>query len=234
MPAQPGGRPGFVDGVGAFLHTPSRGRAVPVVLDALTMRDARLRVHNEVELRLPVAARITLELVHERGINVSLPARLVELRKGDVTRALTVDFVSDQGASALLDPRIAHLFDKRGSFRVKPSESAPIELTVMPSGEGAELMEAAEVLDISSDGIGLLVSRRFERSTAHTTRLACLLKLPGAATTHPITGTIRHRTVVGPSHVRYGLRWELTESPADRRVYEDLLAYVVTRLGDLG
>lgn len=212
-----------------MLHTPAQPSGVVVELLDWSLRGARLRVPNELDPRLAVGAMASLTVAHPDGACVRLDGRLVQRSDEPAARVLVLRFTTRDAAGWLLQPHLAALFDRRGSFRVAPSPAEPVTVTLIAADPVRPTYEVGVVLDVSTGGLGVEVSGAFERAMAGHAALDCLLTLPSG---QPLTlrGRVVHRVVRPSERVRYGVSFDPV---SDRRAYEAILAYVVRRQAEL-
>lgn len=224
-PARPGS-----DGVRATLHLGATRAGLRVELLDWSLERARVRVASEYDPHLPVGGSAWLAVVHPGGAELRLAARLVHASEEPAARLLVFRLSTSDGAGAL-HPRLALLFDRRGSFRVAPDPGAPVGVTLVPRPPTRPVPEPAVVLDVSTGGLGLEVSRGFERALGGRAGVTCVLTLPGAPAPLTFAAEIVHRTLEASGRIRCGLRFDLG---ADRRAYDAVLGYCVGRQEEIG
>ncbi len=119
------------------------------------------------------------------------------------------------------------LFPFRVSHRVKPSEANPMVARVKLEERG-ESFEAT-IVDVSSGGIGLSVSRETEADLHGSTNIWVELDFPGLGPdVHAkLKATVQHRRLKG-QEVQYGLKLSEAEGPGSAGM-QVLHAYLIDR-----
>ncbi len=226
----PAGLTASGDEVRAVVCATPRDRGILAEVDQLTSEGGRLRIGNEVHPRLPVGGRATVRLVHD-GDEVTLEGLLVQLLEQPVARVLVFRWVGD--LSVFAGPVMAR-FDRRLAIRVVPPASSPIRVVLAATDREPPVVEAGYAADLSTEGLGVLVSPRFDRAACALSRLTCGLTLPGSAVHHSFAAVVRHREWLPTGSIRYGLSFEFGAAARDRRARADILAWVQRHRADAG
>ena len=203
---------------------------VPAELVSLTSGGAQLKISAEHALPAAVSRSLMVWLC-DKGSGISLPieARLVHRREEAGQRVLGVNFLDQRTLGGLLHPLLGPIFNRRASLRVAPSKregrvpvllSAPPELG-LPQEEGS-------LVDISTGGLAIDLSTRFEEGLSGHDSVGISCRLPATGERFSAPVRIVHRTLKGDL-IRCGCQFLETEAPSFKHVHEAVLGYVIRR-----
>ncbi|MEZ5973960.1 MAG: hypothetical protein R3F17_08590 [Planctomycetota bacterium] len=167
--------------------------------------------------------------VQIRGLSVHLPGlpacalERSELHGGRSYRfgyTLTPEFLSR------IPSHLQGLFPFRVSHRVHPSGEDPVVAMVAPLG--GEHWHQAQIRDISTAGVGMVVSREVEAALSGDGRVQVELRFPtlGPEACSNLVAIVQHRHLVGEK-VRYGMAFAKGHDDASQA--KALSQYIVQR-----
>lgn len=204
-----------------MIRVSAPGRApVPIRVDDLTIRGARIRVPSQ-EPPLSVGAIVRLEVVGPTGTQIIVPARVVRTEEEPV-RAYGMMFLEPAAVEARLTPELARLFNRRRVPRIRPEGLQAVvkgpntrwAVTVRDLSIDAAALEADAPAPPLADGDAVVVS--LPLGGPEPVRLAALLR------TRP----------EGDDATRVVLAFD--REARDEEARERLLRYVESRLVDQG
>lgn len=116
------------------------------------------------------------------------------------------DFTNKEGFDEFLIAQDLHiLFNRRKSRRVEPDPEEPIQVLLEDAVRGKSA--PARVLDISTGGVGLLLTPEVDPRFAEVEKVRVALRLPGATEDLRLEGNVRRRSEeIGG--VRYGIQFD--------------------------
>ena len=169
------------------------------------------------------SAKASLRLVQVRA-TVQTRSELEDARRFGLT------FSDPAVLRSKLCARLLRLFNQRKAFRVKPSESAPVDVRVCIE----ELEVVARLRDISSDGVGLLMDAESEARLSRVVNVIVKLQLPPDSRTLTFRASIRNRTRQdAEGAVHYGLRLEPSGTTDFSEQQTHVVNYVMDRKREL-
>ncbi len=121
---------------------------------------------------------------------------------------------------------IYRLLNRRSSFRVKPPEEEPIDITMRPEAGGP--LVRARLIDISATGLGTRTSIEVEARLVATLRVTITLALPTHRDPVNVPAIIRSRALAGP-HVRYGVAFDFAATDHAESKQNAIIDYVMRR-----
>ncbi len=135
------------------------------------------------------------------------------------------DFTNKEGFDELLIAQDLHiLFNRRKSRRVEPDPEEPIQALLEDAVPGKS--GPARVLDLSTGGVGLLLTREVDRLFAGVEGVRVGLRLPGATEELRHEGTVRRRAEE-TGGVRYGIQFDPERTPRFVEKQAHLARYVI-------
>lgn len=161
------------------------------------------------------------------GEEVELALTFVDTPKSLVASAMVVGrtdkdhsteygfrFIDPQKVASQLSSELSRLFNQRGSYRVPPDLDAHVEVTLEGGAESTRV--EAELVDISTSGVGLRVAAHVEVGLVAAKRIKVCISFPDSREPLNLVGVIRNRHLVGASGavIQYGIQfdWEGTHN----------------------
>ncbi|HET6204896.1 MAG TPA: PilZ domain-containing protein [Planctomycetota bacterium] len=166
------------------------------------------------------------------GANIVRPLRVsavVKQRRTEGIGAEAVDhygfdFTDKEGIDEFLIAQDLHiLFNRRRTRRVQPDVAAPIEVLLEDGVSGKSA--AGQLLDLSTAGVGLLVTPKVDSRFAGVDCLRLAFRLPEHAEELRLEGTIRYRAREAGG-VRYGVEFDGVRTERFREKQAVLEKYV--------
>ncbi|MCP5020185.1 MAG: PilZ domain-containing protein [bacterium] len=164
-----------------------------------------------------------------KGLNVALPALpacAMERNELPGGRAYRFAYTLTPEFQGLVPEDLWILFPSRASHRVKPTLDAPVE--VLLGTMDGEVDFGAELVDVSTSGVGLLVERDTELALHALPVLRIQLtfpKLPGNENQATVFGQVMYRRMDGPK-LRWGVSFDL-ELELETVGQDALIRYIV-------
>ena len=152
-------------------------------------------------------------------------ARVRHRADRDDFRHYGFQFIERQQLESRLSPELFRLFNRRASYRVKPSPGSPVQVTLQgPAGVQA----TGELVDISAAGMGLRVPLEVEATLTATTHIIVSFSLPDCP--HPLSleAIIRDRHLAGVE-IHYGIEFDLEQSKQAKRQEDAIMNFVMKR-----
>ncbi len=185
---------------------------------------------------LAVGQRAELVLV---GTTIVKPLRVsavvrhlrIEGSGAEAVQHYGFDFTNQEGFDELLIAQDLHiLFNRRKSRRVEPDPQEPIGAFLEDVVRGKS--GPARVLDLSTGGVGLLLTREVDLLFGQVERVRLALRLPRATEDLHLEGIVRRRAEEDGG-VRYGIEFDPERTPRFVEKQAVLAKYVVGCLRQL-
>lgn len=164
-----------------------------------------------------------------KGLNIALPALpacAMERNELPGGRAYRFAYTLTPEFQELIPEDLWVLFPSRASHRVRPTQDAPVEVCLGPMDGDVEF--EAELVDMSTSGVGLLVDRdtEFALHALPTLRLQLTFpKLSGNENQTTVFGKVMYRRMDGPK-LRWGVSFDL-ELELETVGQDALIRYIV-------
>ncbi len=120
------------------------------------------------------------------------------------------------------------LFNRRNAFRVKPHPEEPVSVTLAELNTSVSPITTARLNDVSSTGLGVLVSPNVDPQFTEADILCTTLWPPTSTRSLRLAGRIRHRTA-HDGNICYGLQIDPEYSGQFEQDHEDLVDYIIHR-----
>jgi hypothetical protein len=164
--------------------------------------------------------------VPARDKPVLVTATVIHRTEQDGARQYGFQFADRSKLESQLAPALYRLFNRRASDRVKPAPESPIDVTVELSASAAPV--TAQLLDISTGGMGLRVPLAAEPALAPADRVRVLLALPTHQARLDLVVRIRNRCLI-QSGVRYGGAYDLAQTRNAQHQLNAVALFVLDR-----
>jgi c-di-GMP-binding flagellar brake protein YcgR len=172
-------------------------------------------VGEEVELQFSLPTR---------DAPVLLKATVIHRTEEEGARQYGFQFAGRTDLESQLAPALYWLFNRRTGHRVKPALDSPIGVTLHVAASGSTM--DAQLLDISTGGMGLGVPLAAESALAVADRVRVFLSLPAHEPRLDLVVKIRNRCLMGPE-VRYGVEYDLEQTRDAQRQLGVITAFVM-------
>lgn len=125
-------------------------------------------------------------------------------------------FTDRKEVARQLSSKLVTLFNRRRRYRVSTDANSLVAVTVEGGQDGGKAQ--AHLVDISTTGVGLRLSKHFALGLVATDRIKVCISLPDCPDQLEVQGIIRHRHPVGAfgEEVDYGIKfaWEHSDNAA--------------------
>lgn len=159
------------------------------------------------------------------GKTLLIEARAIRRTEDKKHRTYAFRFTNHHQFEGHSREAIYRLLNRRSSFRVKPPDEEPIDITMRPEAGGPV---RARLIDISATGLGARTSIEVEATLVATLRVTITLSLPTHRDPVNVPGLIRSRALAGP-HVRYGVTFHFGASDQAESKQNTIIDYVMRR-----
>jgi hypothetical protein len=206
------------------------GSSTPGIVVELSYGGVRLKFSDTADIVLPIGYDIPLQLqsnMLDEPIVVS--ATIVDRFDKSNCREYGFKFHDPESLRFQLPPALQDHFNKRKVYRVHPGPDAPVGIW-LTNVEGDAV--PGQLVDVSTSGAGVRVSRVLEIGFSRLTQVAVVLHFPDMPNAHNVKCKIRNRSLVEET-IHYGLEFcvsELNASPATRQIIID---YVIRRQSEI-
>lgn len=177
---------------------------------------------------IALGAEVVITLVGaERRDEVQIQATTQARSDRDGLRSYTFHMDEQRSARALVARFIEATSNRRQSYRAQPPLRE--DITVLfgeESAGGVRRQTEAQLVDLSTHGCALQVSAETDQRFADVTRVRVALPLTAGDPPLDVVADIRHRRLAR-GNVRYGLMFDLGETPYIRAVQEKIGRRVV-------
>ncbi len=135
--------------------------------------------------------------------------------------------IDPKNVTSQLSEEFSRLFNRRGSYRVPPDLDAPVKVTVEGGVESTRV--EAELVDISTSGVGLRVAAHVEVGLVAAKRIKVCISFPDSGEPLNLVGVIHNRRLVGASgaEIEYGIRFDWEGKHKPERQQEAITKYVM-------
>ena len=129
----------------------------------------------------------------------------------------------------LMDAGLARIFNRRGAYRVAPSELDPVFLLIQ-AADGFEYHDKAS--DISATGLGLIASQEVADQLANREEFVLKMALPGYPHEIHFMAQVR-RCLPRDAGVLIGVDFDPTRSPNFEGAQDQIITYIMKRQREL-
>lgn len=203
------------------------GDAIPVEPVEISDSGALFRTGVDERCTFPLGATVQVVItVAATGEASICPAAVAGRQEAGAARLYLVRWQAGSGGS--LSERLRHVFNARGSFRVRSDPGEPVGVVIRASG--VRPVEG-RILDISMTGLAVLAGLDAEAELCGVTAARVAIQFPGRPAPVGVDAEILGRKLE-TSGIRYRLSI-LSSSEPDSVAEDAILDYVMSRQHDL-
>ncbi len=170
---------------------------------------------------------VNLSFISSRiGKTLLIEARAIRRTEEQGHRTYAFRYTNHHRFEGQSPEAIYRLLNRRSSFRVKPPQEEPIDITLKPEADAP--LVRARLIDISATGLGMRTSIDVEATLVATLRVTIIMVLPTHRDPVNVPSIIRSRALAGP-HVRYGVAFHFAASDHAESTQNAIIDYVMRR-----
>ena len=198
-------------------------------LERLTIMGAEVILADESPTVFPVGGEVNLRFNESKsGANLKVVCRVTDRKTTTGLQIYGVRFRDPKRIRSLLRPVLAKLFSGRQSFRATPRIAQPIMVDIEPPTEAYVSTINVPMVDLSTDGMALLVPFDFEEEMAGFDVVRVAFNLPKGEYRIEMACIIRNRHAE-PDGVRYGLQFYGKGTDLYPQKLDDIIKFVMDR-----